>query len=575
MTQIDRTIATRALNYLRLVHAPSYVGLRLLLQRSAFTSSGIAISTLVEELAISQVNRIFEVKRFKKIDEDGVTHFRDYSIPSPTHALAEAYSIFHLTRIGVLKRQPNVFSYRPAPAQSYPRNYEHFGGGYADRNEAVRAALVGGRVALIFDMKNCYPSVDGNAVLTRILDQMRSSDDMSTRQQRVIEHCAKACLGPGGGLRIGPDMSHLMADLSLQKIDRDAAGLFAGYFRYVDDVVVVCDEADVSRAMDLMSAIAEGAGFELNRDKTAVATAAVWNEFRNPFTPSDGSFDPLSVLKFRIKLFLGRHPERSYELASSLEKEGIYLPIVAFQRASLSDSWRESIRHLWQRQWGVLLRHWFDSVEAIVEASRNCQALLRKQALGLTVGQAREHKLSRRWQVQHARFVMNRAMYFLSKEELAALCDFSAEQPELAETSAVLAALARDDYSRVAAMPGPAASAAAQLASTRGAMPRLAFPPNTPPDTVAEILAQFAVRGFDQPVPESAAYSDDALRLVRFATGDAYGAPQRPHWTYGGEMESLGVSTTSDQRARLASSRMFESEGVMLEALALSSAYGS
>ena len=73
---MDRTIAIRALNYLRLVHTPSYVGLRLLLQRSAFTSSDVAISALVEEGAISQTTRIFEVKRFKKIDENGGAHFR-------------------------------------------------------------------------------------------------------------------------------------------------------------------------------------------------------------------------------------------------------------------------------------------------------------------------------------------------------------------------------------------------------------------------------------------------------------------------------------------------------------------
>ena len=77
------------------------------------------------------------------------------------------------------------------------------------------------------------------------------------------------------------------------------------------------------------------------------------------------------------------------------------------------------------------------------------------------------------------------------------------------------------------------------------------------------------------PAVDLAGCSDDALRLKKFATGNAYEAPESPRWTYGGEIEALGVSTTIDQRAHLAASRMFESEGVMLEALALSSAYGS
>ena len=92
-------------------------------------------------------------------------------------------------------------------------------------------------------------------------------------------------------MRIGPDVSHLMADLSLQRLDQDASGLFTGYFRYVDDVVVVCDQADVDRVVDLMQHIAVNAGFQLNRDRTAIATAEVWSEFRNPFAARDGSFD--------------------------------------------------------------------------------------------------------------------------------------------------------------------------------------------------------------------------------------------------------------------------------------------
>jgi hypothetical protein len=166
-------------------------------------------------------------------------------------------------------------------------------------------------------------------------------------------------------------------------------------------------------------------------------------------------------------------------------------------------------------------------------------------------------------------------MYFLSNDELSELVDFSAQQPELAETSAVLIALSKNDYSRVMGMPGPAASAAAQLSATRGAKPELNVLPIAQPDVAAEVLAQFAVRGFDVPAVELAGCSDDAFRLKKFATGDAYGAPTSPKWSYGGEIEALGVSTTNEQRALLAASRMFESEGVMLEALALSSAYGS
>ena len=152
-------------------------------------------------------------------------------------------------------------------------------------------------------------------------------------------------------------------------------------------------------------------------------------------------------------MFLSRHPEKARALANRLEAEGIFLPIPAFQQAAMTYSWRESIWQLWQRQWGVLLRYWFDSIESVVDAALDCQTILKDQALELLVQQQAEHKLSRRWQLQHARFVINRGMYFLSKEELSRLFNFASRQPELTETSAVLSALARDDYSSISVMP--------------------------------------------------------------------------------------------------------------------------
>lgn len=579
MSAEDRVITLRALNFLRSAHLPTYVALRFLLNSSPSVDESSMVTSMVERLAFSVTQRIYDVKRFKHFEANGSPKCREYSVPSPTHALAEAYALYHLHRVGLRKKADYVYSYRSPMSANYARNYVHFAGGYGQRNADVQAALRGGDVAIIFDLKSFYPSVDARSAVDKLIGTA-SGAKLGRPQMRVIKKCAEACIQPGAtGLRIGPELSHTLADWALSDVDASLSVQFPQrYFRYVDDIVVTVPRSEVDFSSKFVYGIVENAGFELNEEKSAVATYEEWSGYINPFTYGDASIDPLSAFKFRLKIFLARNPGEVSRIGAELRKLGVFLPVEALAEATHALTWRRRIVQLWRANWVVLVKYRFDSIQDILDTAKQCQALIRDHIRKLLSGRVEPVGLVRRWYVQQARFIINRALYFLPGEDISVLEQFMREIPELEETAAVAAAISKGDFGRVALMPGPTASAAAQLARLRGIRPGKGFPWNMQSDSLvaADIAATFGVRGFDifdgftNPINESESNS-----LVRFSFGREAEGVEVSQVGYGAEIELLGSGLSYQAREQAAESRLLPDEEIVLDALALGSAYSS
>ena len=579
MSAEDRVIALRALNFLRSVHVPTYVALRFLLDTSPQADESSMITSMVERLSFSETQRIYSVKRFKQIGPHGTAEYRNYSVPSPTHALAEAYALFHLQRVGLRDKDDFVYSYRPPSSWYYGRNYEHFSASYGKRNADVRRALSNGDVAIVCDLKKFYPSVNARHVVEKLV-AAAADTKLERPQLRVIHKCLEACIQPGElGLRVGPDLTHTLADWALNDVDGRLSVQFpARYFRYVDDLVVTVPKPEVESASKIIRDIVNSAGFKLNEQKDAVATYEEWSRYINPYAHGNGSIDPLSAFKFRLKVFLARNPEMIVGVKNELNLLGIFLPFEALAEATSAATWREKIAQLWRSDWIVLVRYHFDSMQDIIKNAKECQNLIREDVKTLLSRKVELSGLSRRWHIQHARFLINRALYFLQDEDIAVLVDFMKEIPELDETAAVSTAISKGDFSRVAVMPGPTASAAAQLARLRGVRPEAGFPWNIQADQMvaADIAATFGVRGFQLNI-ESLNWIDmsDSSSLLRFAFKQERVPLEIDSVSYGSEMEALGSGSSYQAREQAAESRLLPDEEVVLDALALGSAYAS
>ncbi len=586
MKTVDRIVSTRALNYLRTIHVPTYVGLRFLLDSLPSTNSSIAVTTLVEQLSYADAYRIYSVKRFKRFDKDGKAEHRAYSVPAPTHALAESYSLYHLQKMGLRDKSSFVYSYRPPSELDYSRNYEYFSTGYAERNADVLSRLDGDCVALVFDLKNFYPSINAAKVVGDFHAEIDASG-LGKAQKRVISRCAEACIQPAtanssmGGLRVGPDLSHTLADLALRVLDGELSSRYAGaYFRYVDDIVVVVSRSRAKAETDVVKSIVEAAGFKLNEEKSTIALKEAWSGYRNDYVSHGGSFDPLASFKFRLKLFLARNPELVERLSDELISIGAFLPIKSLLGATTSANWRERIGYLFRANWRVLLKYRSDSIGDILQSAKDCQLVLRRDLEKLLTSRISESPLSRRWQVQHARFLINRSLYFLRAKELARLVEFMQDIPELEETMAVALAVSGSDIGRITHMPGPTASAAAQLLSIRGGDTRDFFSSvfnSDDPAVAADIASQFGIRGFiaENTLTISDLASSDAAALLRFALSYPAVHGSLEVVGYGQEIEALGFGRSRREREEAAASRLFPDEDVVFEALSLSSAYAS
>lgn len=576
-----RIIILRALNHLRTAHLPSYVALRMLLEAAAPERLEAIIDAVLVQTAVRKRDRILKLRRFKSRDGNHVD-YRGYFVPSPSSALSDSYALACLHDGGVLRRSPDVFSYRPPPSQDYGRNFEHFADGYLERNRLVASALQSsdGLVALVTDIEKFYPSIDGDRAVQRLCAEIDRVGTLSHRQIRIALAAAKrAICVDTGGLRIGLEMSHALASLYLTGLDHELRSRFPGrYFRYVDDIVVVVPLGNEQEALNALDGQLEKLSLRRNPKKDAIAELEEWRGFVVAGRRSVGnSADCLRDLKFRIKLFLARNPQQAEQLSSALKKGGIYLPIEQLQHASGVSSWRQKVSDFVRGGWQVVHRYRFDNVGDVASAASQCkieilQLLRAVMNSGVADGSG---SVARRWKVQGARLAINRALYFADSDVLSEIIDFTDGVAELAEANAVCRALA-GDFAMLVATPGPAVAAASQLIALRGSVVPddvIALSFHEGAEVSADFQAHVSLRGLALPSIAAEGWSSDLRSLVEFGSGRSSGRDRISQ--YGEEISALRVNYSLGDAQAIARTRFMSAETIVLDALSLDSAYGS
>lgn len=574
-------LGLRALNYLRSTHLPTYVALRMMLESTARPLLPKVIQDAISQTTVRKRDRTLELRRFKSSSE-GVVKYRKYFVPSPTGALADAYALNALHLAEVLPRRADVYSYRPPPSRGYGRNYEYFASGYAERNEAISAVLrMPNAVAIVLDITNFYPSVAGEVALTYLLDKCESASILTSRDTQIIEAAAVRAISPNGGLLVGMEMSHALASLYLERLDNELRLQFPGrYFRYVDDIVVVTHPARVRDSIDYIDAALDRCGLRRNPGKDAIAGAAEWDGFRfNRMAYGKSTFDSLSGLKFRLKLYLSRHPHALDGLRAGLGEHGIYLPLDQLLDGSRDADWRERVVSYLKRGWDVAFRYRWDTAPDVISAAVECRNVIIRSLDAIldcpVEGEA--GGVARRWKIQRARYTINRALYFVGQDRFRAICEFVEDVPELAEVRAVCESLL-GNFSLLSVTPGPAVAAATQLIALRG-LPALrnasAFLDSENWHIAADLAAHLSIRGLHSEgfsVPSD--WPEDGRGLVAFAANAPLGQREASPG-YGAEVFALGCGFTQDDRIKIARTRYAASEAVVFDALSLDSAYAS
>ncbi len=574
-------LVLRSLNYLRSTHLPSYVALRMLLESVDPTRLELVVDALVMQATMRKHDRVLALRRFKSHDGDRAT-YRDYFVPSPTSVLADTYALGVLHDADVLQRHEDVFSYRPPPTHSYGRNFEYFADGYRARNDMIAAALGSGdAIALVTDITNFYPSVDGERALAKLLESFSRSGLATRRDSKIVEVAARRAISDDtGGLQVGLELSHALASVYLRPLDEKMRAQFPSrYFRYVDDVVIVVNPQEVSGALAALDRELKLLGLKRNPKKDSIANGMEWGGYRAATKRSiTGSGDCLRELKFRTKLFLARHPDQAAGLGQALLSQNVYLPLDQLMSASRDFNWRRQVLEFFRSNWRVVLKYRFDVIEDIAAAAAKCRTeILALLTLVLSRGIAGDPgSIVRRWQVQSARFAINRALYFADSSDLTSIVQFTKDVEELFEAKVVCEALG-GDFSGLALTPGPAVAAGAQLLSLRGVV--------VPEDVAAMSLlggvqvgadfeAHLALRGLVEPFGDVEDWPDDLRGLIALSRSERVEFRGRiPR--YGDEVSSLATNFSSERAREIAKTRFMSAESIVLDALSLDSGYGS
>jgi hypothetical protein len=541
------------------------------------------VDAIINQATIRKDARVLNLKRFKSI-ADGKYLYRHYSVPSPTSALADSYAISVIHDHQIVDRRSYVYSYRRPADGRYPRSYEYFSVGYRARNEAIASALTDtGMVAVITDIRNFYPSVDVRKSINALRNRLNAAVGVSNRDRSVVMASAnRACLirdGQQHGLRVGPEISHVLADISLENVDSKLSREFGDrYFRYVDDIVVVVPKGDASTARRTIEEVLEEAGHSISEEKDAIADLQDWMGYKAVAGRlQSASASALNNFRFRVKLYMAKRPSDVEVLKEGLRGCGVFLPVEQLLDCSRHRAWRYRISSLFSKNWNIVVSCWNDSLSDVVLAGRHCKQLVIEEVDRVLNGSDRsaESSVARKWRIQDSRVAINRALYFADEDTLSRITHYAGGAPELAETSAVCRALLGDP-SQVIKMPGPALAAFSQIASIRGSrFPDLGkYVGDVEGNMLADVSAYFSLSGGNG--EEKLVGLDlDYEGLVAFARGSSETQRITVAGGYGAEVASLAINSSQQDRMVAAATRFSLSEDIVLDALSLSANYVS
>lgn len=578
----DQTLLIRALNATRQNYLPTYVGLRLIAKQLPPVESSYFRRIVERRISVGDRWSFRRFDYFKAmLDVAGTTkpEYRSCLAPSPFTAYAESLILAQLASMPSFAAPARAYSYLWPKSSWSGFSYEFFAEGYKRRNIEISEALQqSNSVAVVTDLKRFYPSIRPDRVLNELRARLSPWDQSSGLTSSGVEDFYSQLFeGGGGGLPIGPASAHVLGHLALIGVDRDLTSTYgARYFRYVDDIIVVCDAADVDVTKRRIADCVAAEGYRLNIEKSVVMSSEAWNSSVLRLDVSGD--DDFRRYTHDLAAYLALHPDRGSDLAAALSDAGLSIPI---QRLVALSSYPRFRYFLGRRKAPGGLSHALGLVFA-----RNSDFVRRATRLKNTYGQALNSLVEdrtprgpelRRWHVQRVRRVVNTLFYLRRFADWNSTLHFFDDFPELVEQRSLAIALASGCVNPV--LPffprGPAAFAELWSEHGNGAA---AIEPSLGMTTTAALdsLTALSLSGVVVPVAALTNEHEDRARLLRVVQNREARARSNPDLSFEDEFESLSLGTPRETLSTLARTRFASSEGAVLDVLSLlSSEYRS
>ena len=326
---VDETLLIRALNSTRQGYWPTYIGLRLVASQLP-PSSNSYLRRSIERRLLAGDEWIFRPFDYFKGMRAGAAHIPDYRpchAPGAFTALAESYILYRLAGAPAFLPHWRAFSYLWPKSNKTGASYAFFAEGYKRRNREIAAALdAPSAVAVVVDIRAFYPSADTTQLKNELRKRIRGPGGVPGPIGAAIESFYEQLLKIGpSGIPIGPSSGHVLGHLAMTGIDAELAAEYgARYFRYVDDIVIVCAREVVEVTQQKISSCIINNGFSLNVDKSFTMSSEAW--LVNVVQQDVAGGDDFRQFARDLSIHLAFNPGKTNDIKEKLIDAGLSIP---------------------------------------------------------------------------------------------------------------------------------------------------------------------------------------------------------------------------------------------------------
>ncbi|MUK64379.1 RNA-directed DNA polymerase [Aliivibrio fischeri] len=310
---VAKLIALRTINTYKYVSPITCLGIKCLLNE--FNDDNI--DTLLPKILDRkiQVNKSFDKRRYK-IYKEGLEDktYRSMYVPSPTNALIESSLIYKFS-LNESQDSESVYSYQlPKNTINSSGNFQPYFKNYTQMNENIseRISKLSTNGVLVIDIRSFYPSIDKNEAV-----------DIFNKRYGKIELLSDAVNSEEGGLAVGLDLSHIVAQEYMREFDDVMTTKYGGsYFRYVDDIYIPCNEDDNLSIVNFIQQNLTN-GLVINKDKLDFITSSDWSYLVSQTSVKKKNSNFFEV----VNLYISNNLDDLDVIENELRNSGIYLPI--------------------------------------------------------------------------------------------------------------------------------------------------------------------------------------------------------------------------------------------------------
>lgn len=445
MNKLYNNIAIRSLNQTKTLNPITYLCIRCFFECLSIESSknGLFKDILKRKLTVRKKWSSKENKLYKE-KENNEFVYRNILSLSAFGVINESYLMREIVNKELFENKNYIYSYSLPKSIRSTRNYEYYFNGYKERNEAITTALNinKNKIALVLDLSKFYPSVDKDKVKKIILEKIK------IQNEEVYELChniiGSLLNSSSQGIPIGPDLSHLMAQTYLEDFDMKMIERFPNnYFRYVDDIVIICDLMDKEYVINFVDDMLPSE-LKINESKTDELTLDEWKILTKS---NDKKDENLNNILNEITAFISMHPLKIDDLEKQLNKKGYNIPLRKIKKQSKSKNYMKFIESIMGGESFLSTYEIYKmKPESIIEKLISLKKFYLSKFNELCLFHySDDNSAQNRSNTQQLKFILNRLLYLCTLEELKIFLVKVPSTEKFSDTKEVIIALSTKD----------------------------------------------------------------------------------------------------------------------------------